>query len=64
MTQTTEQKQTHRHREQTCDCWGGGQGSGSGVWGWQMQTIICRMDTQQGPTVQQGELYSTSYDKP
>ena len=28
-----------------------------------MQTIICRMDKQQGPTIQHGELYSTSYDK-
>ena len=32
--------------------------------GQQMQTIIYRMDKQQGPTVQHRELYSTSCDKP
>ena len=34
------------------------------VWGQQMQTIIYRMDKQQGPTVQHRELYSKSCDKP
>ena len=28
-----------------------------------MQTIIFRMDKQQGPTVEHGELYSVSCDK-
>ena len=37
---------------------------GLGVWGQQMQTIMYRMDKQQGPTVQHRELYSTSFDKP
>ena len=31
---------------------------------WQMQTIIQRMDKQQGPTVENRELYSISGDKP
>ena len=46
-------KQTHRHREQTCGCQGGGcwGRDGLGVWDQQMQTIIYRMDKQQGPTV-------------
>ena len=35
-----------------------------GVWDQQMQTVIYRMDKQQGPTVQHRELYSISYDKP
>ena len=53
------QKQTHRQREHTCGCQGGGEWGrdGLGVWGWQMQTIIFRMDKQQGPTVQHRELY-------
>ena len=60
------QKQTHRHREQTCGCQGGeAQGrDGLGVWDQQMQTIIYKMDKQQGPTVQHEELYSVSCDKP
>ena len=46
-------KQTHRHREQTCGCQeGGGWGRGwIGSLGLAMQTIIYRMDKQQGPTV-------------
>ena len=36
---------------------------GLGVWDEQMQTIIYRMDTQQGPTVEHRELYSISCDK-
>ena len=56
----------HRHREQTCGREeGGGWGrDGWGVWGQQMQTIIYRMDKQQGPPVEHPELYSTSCDKP
>ena len=47
------QKQTHRYREHTCGCQGGGRWGrgGLGVWDWQMQTIIYKMDKQQGPTV-------------
>ena len=60
------QKQTHRHREQTCGCQGGGGWGrdGVGVWDSQMQTIIYRMETQQGPTVEHREIYSTSCYKP
>ena len=36
---------------------------GARVWGEQMQTVTYRMDKQQGPTVQHGELYSTPWDK-
>ena len=43
---STKQKQTHR--EQTHACLGGGRKKqdGAGVWGWQVQTIILRMDKQ------------------
>ena len=37
---------------------------GLGVWDQQMQTIMYRMDKQQGPTVEHRELYSISCDKP
>ena len=62
MNLSTKRKQTHRHRGQTCGCQGGaGWGrEGLGVWGEQMQTIMYRMDKQQGPTV----LYSIPCDKP
>ena len=36
---------------------------GLGVWDQPMQTIIYRIDKQQGPTVQHRELYSMSCDK-
>ena len=52
-------KRTHGHREQTCGCQGGGEGGGGMDWEFgdqQMQTIIYRMDRQQGPTVQYKEL--------
>ena len=59
------QEQTHSHREQTCGCQGGvGGRDGLGVWGQQMQTIIYRIDRQQGPIIQHRELYSISCDKP
>ena len=63
---STKQKQTHKYREQTCGCQGGGEWGeeGLGVWGQQMQTIIYRMDKQQGPTVEHRGLYSISCDKP
>ena len=59
-------KQNHVHREQTGGCQGeGGRGrDGQGAWDEQMQTIICGMDKQQGPTVEHRELYSIPCDKP
>ena len=53
---STKQKQTQRHREQTCGWQGRGGKEGLRVWDQQMQTIIHRMDKQQGPT------YSTGND--
>ena len=52
--------QTHRHREQTygCQVQGGRGRDGPGVWDQQMQTIIQRMDKQQGPPAQHKELCS------
>ena len=49
-----------------CGCQGGGGRGREGVGGWgqQMQLIIRRMDTQQGPTVEHRELYPISCDKP
>ena len=44
------QKQTHRHREQACGCQGGESEGQGGIWSLG-QTIIYRMDKQQGPTV-------------
>ena len=65
MNLSMKQKQTHRHREQT-GCKGGRGLERDGVrgWGQQMCAIIHRMDKQQGPTVQNRELYSTFCDKP
>ena len=37
---------------------------GLGVWDLQMQTILYKMDKQQGPTVQHRELYLISYNNP
>ena len=50
---------------QTGGCQGGGDWERVGVrvWDQQMQTMIYRMDKQQGPTVQHRELYSISCDK-
>ena len=39
---------------------GEGERDGLGAWGWQIETIIHRMDKQQGPTVGHRELYSIS----
>ena len=66
MNLSVKQKQTHKHREQICGCQeGGGQGrDGVGGWDQQMQTIIYKMDKQQGPSVQHRELYPISCDKP
>ena len=51
MNLSTKQIQTHRHRGQTCGCQGGGGWGKVGlrVWDEQLQTIIYRMDKQQGP---------------
>ena len=53
MNLSIKQKQNHGHREQTGGCQGGGGWGRAGVGGWdqQMQTIVYRMDKQQGPTV-------------
>ena len=64
MNLSTKQKQNYGHREQTCGCQGGMRGQGETDWDQQMQTIIYRMDKQQGHTVYHRELYSASYDKP
>ena len=66
MNLTTKQKQTHRHREQSVVAKGEGRWGreGLGVWDEQMQPLVYRMDTQQGPTVEHRELYSISCDKP
>ena len=37
---------------------------GLGVGDWQIQTITCKIDKQQGPIVQHRELYSKCYYKP
>ena len=39
-------------------------GDGLGIWGYQMKTILYRMDKQQEPTVLHRELHSISWDKP
>ena len=52
------QQQTHRPRDQKE---GVEEGNGVGVWDQHMQTIIYKMDKQEGPTVQQREQYSISY---
>ena len=46
------QKQSQRHREQICCCQGGGEWGRDerGVWNQQIQTIIYRMNKQEGPT--------------
>ena len=66
MNLSVKQKQTDRHREQTYGCQGGGGWGTNEVGGWdqQIQTIVYRMDKQQGPTVQHREQYSISYGKP
>ena len=70
MNLSLKQKQAHRPREQTCGCQTGGGVEG---WWWRdglgvlilaMQTILCKIDRQQGPTIKQRELYSISFDKP
>ena len=65
MNLSTKQKETHGHEAQTCSCQEGGEGEwdGLGVWGQQMQTITYRMNKQQGPTLQNRELYLISWDR-
>ena len=54
-----------RHGEEACGCQGEGEWETDGlrVWDEQMQTIIFRMDNQQGPTGEHRELYSVSSDE-
>ena len=54
----TKEKQTHRSQNQTYGYQRGNMGGRDklGDWGQQMQTIIYRIDTQQGPTVQHRDL--------
>ena len=60
----TKQKQTHRHRKQTYGYQRGkGRGEKLGVWDKHIQTTIYKID-KQGPTVENRELYSISYNKP
>ena len=56
------QKETHRLQRQTYGYQTGkGVGEGKlGVWDQQIQTTRYKIDKQQGPTVQHGELYSVS----
>ena len=65
MNLSRKQKQTDRENRlevaKSEEGWGR---DGLGVWDQQMQTVIYRMDKQQGPTVQHRELYSIPYDKP
>ena len=66
MNLSTKQKQTRGHREQTGGCQeevGRGE-MDLGVWDQQIQTITYRMGGEGGPTVQDRELYSVSWDKP
>ena len=53
MNLSMKQKQINRHKEQMCGCQGQRrrERDGLGIWGEQMQTIIQKMDKQQGPTV-------------
>ena len=53
----TNQKQSHGHRKQT---YGYQRGKGDQ----QIQTTIYKTDEQQGPTLQNRELYSISCNKP
>ena len=52
------QRQNHRHREQTYGYERGKRQDKSGAWNQQIQTIMYKIDKQQGPTVQHRELYS------
>ena len=63
MNLSVKQKQNHGHRKQICGGQGGGTWERDGV-GASTQAFICRMDKQQGPTVQHRELYSIYCDKP
>ena len=57
-------KQTHKHREQTVVAKTGGGHGERWIGSLALQTIIYRMDKQQGPTVEHRRLYSISCDKP
>ena len=58
------QKETHRHRGQTCGCPRGWGREALEVWDEQMQTIIYRMDKEQGPTAEHRDLHSIPCNKP
>ena len=63
MNLSMKQKQTHRNKGQTYGFQVAG-GVEEGVQDQQMQTIMPRMDKQQGPTVKHRELYSISNNRP
>ena len=65
MNLSTKQKQTNRPREQSCGCQVGGKlGVGwTGNLGLADANCDYRIDKQQGPTTQHGELYLISCDK-
>ena len=63
MSLPVKQKENHRHRGPTGGCQGRGR-ERLGGWGQEMQAILYRVNTQQGPTVQHGELCLVSCDKP
>ena len=58
------QKQTHRHREQTSG-YQKEEGRGKdklGVWDYHKQTIMYKINKQQGYIIQYGELQPISYN--
>ena len=60
------QKQIYRHRKQTYG-YQRGKAEGRdklGVWDQEIQTIIYKINKQQGPTLQHRALYSISCNKP
>ena len=59
-------KHIHTYRKNRlngCQEEGGQEKEGLGDWDQKVQTIMYRMDKQQGPTVQHRELYSISHNK-
>ena len=60
------EKQIYRHRKQTYG-YQRGKAEGRdklGVWDQEIQTIIYKINKQQGPTLQHRALYSISCNKP
>ena len=65
MNLSMKQIQTHKENRLTVakgEAWQGKEGLGA--WGQQMETSIYRTEKQQGPSVQNRELYSMPCDKP